>query len=214
MKTIVTGKHVSERIKEYIDECIVRGHRPSIREIGKKVGVSSTSYVWEWVQRFGQGLPPAVKKLKEPKPPKIYKYRRFPVPSVGYKYCRSCFQEKSLECFTTDNARKDNKHTYCNECIRDKHRESYRRNPQPRKDSVVRWGHKNPEKVRAHRKLNMAVSAGRITKPENCQLCGKVARIEAHHWKGYSEKYTLDVQWLCRPCHRKEDAKSETEQMI
>jgi hypothetical protein len=65
-----------------------------------------------------------------------------------------------------------------------------------------RWEEKNPEKKKAHNKLNNAVRDGKIKKPERCQGCDtKPKRLEGHH-KDYTKP--LDVMWLCRSCHAKE----------
>jgi hypothetical protein len=51
---------------------------------------------------------------------------------------------------------------------------------------------------------------GVLVRPEKCLLCGSQSRLEAHHHKGYDEKYHLDVQWLCRQCHAIESVKEGT----
>src|SRR5215471_13465563 len=37
-----------------------------------------------------------------------------------------------------------------------------------------------------------------------CEQCGKRARLDGHHWRGYSmlgREQPGDVRMLCRPCH-------------
>ena len=61
---------------------------------------------------------------------------------------------------------------------------------------------KFPERHKARRALRQAIVSGKIHKPEGCERCGVLGRIEGHHFMGYDKP--LDVQWLCAPCHRKE----------
>lgn len=66
-----------------------------------------------------------------------------------------------------------------------------------------------PEAKAAHRKLRTALVAGLLTRPAQCQECGKEpppgrdgrTRIQGHHHKGYDRP--LDVVWLCTWCHAK-----------
>lgn len=55
-----------------------------------------------------------------------------------------------------------------------------------------------PEKLKARALLNHAINAGRIVRPNLCNQCRKIGRIQAHH-PYYSKP--LDVEWLCNPCH-------------
>ena len=59
----------------------------------------------------------------------------------------------------------------------------------------------NKRKVLAREKLNRAVSAGIVDKPEQCAQCGKQGKVQGHH-ADYGRP--LDVVWLCIPCHGKE----------
>tara|TARA_R110000851_G_scaffold277067_1_gene430185 strand:+ start:313 stop:522 length:210 start_codon:yes stop_codon:yes gene_type:complete len=43
----------------------------------------------------------------------------------------------------------------------------------------------------------------KITKLENCEVCGCGGRIEGHHYS-YDKDKQLDVFWLCKQCHEKE----------
>lgn len=61
---------------------------------------------------------------------------------------------------------------------------------------------------RAHNKVEKAVKAGRILRPEVCEECGQKpppfkdgrTAIQAHH-HDYSQP--LGVRWLCQPCHHR-----------
>ena len=63
---------------------------------------------------------------------------------------------------------------------------------------VQKWQRKNREKTRAQGKLRYAVKIGKIKKPENCEVCNKVTKLEGHH-RDY--KKPLEVIWVCRACH-------------
>ncbi len=55
----------------------------------------------------------------------------------------------------------------------------------------------------AHAAVQKALKSGKLIKPEKCELCGVVAPLEGHHYKGYAKEFRLVVQWLCCPCHDK-----------
>jgi len=59
---------------------------------------------------------------------------------------------------------------------------------------------RNPKKVRCRELFYNAKRKGEITPPERCEDCGRITKLHAHH-KDYSKP--LDVEWYCRPCHRK-----------
>lgn len=64
-----------------------------------------------------------------------------------------------------------------------------------------KWRRNNPEKYRAHAKVNNAVRDGKLQKPDRCSRCKKRGKVHAHH-EDYSRP--LDVIWLCPECHGKE----------
>jgi hypothetical protein len=57
---------------------------------------------------------------------------------------------------------------------------------------------KYPEKYAARQAVRVALRSGKLTK-KPCR-CGSL-NVQAHH-SDYSKP--LQVEWLCRPCHRKE----------
>lgn len=57
----------------------------------------------------------------------------------------------------------------------------------------------NPDKHRAR------TAAFALRRPPACQSCAAIGPVEAHH-TDYSRP--LDVEWLCRPCHRVADKES------
>lgn len=56
-----------------------------------------------------------------------------------------------------------------------------------------------PEKAAAHKAVQDAVRAGRLTR-QPCEVCG-APKAHAHH-DSYAPEHRLDVRWLCRPHHR------------
>jgi len=66
--------------------------------------------------------------------------------------------------------------------------------------------HNHLEQYQAQDAVKSAVASGKLKRPDRCGKCGRKSRIEAHHYKGYDRKYWLNVRWLCRSCHRIEDA--------
>lgn len=62
----------------------------------------------------------------------------------------------------------------------------------------------NKQKTRARRKVQTAMVNGTIIKPITCSECGINGSIEAHHYKGYSDEFAIDVVWLCKICHEAE----------
>ena len=66
---------------------------------------------------------------------------------------------------------------------------------------------RNSEKVQARNEFRKAMLRGKISYPKRCLKCHHTTQTEAHHYNGYDETHWLDVVFLCRKCHRKEDHK-------
>lgn len=66
------------------------------------------------------------------------------------------------------------------------------------------WKKKNRDKLLAHKTLQQAVRRGYIVKPQTCLHCNSSENIEAHH-DDYKKR--LEIQWVCRRCHRQLDKK-------
>ncbi len=85
---------------------------------------------------------------------------------------------------------------YCREC----------HNAYMRRWRATRGGHAAltaEERIRGNARsyLNTYVRRGKVRRGTSCQECGAGGvRIEGHHHNGYDNP--LDVQWLCRLCHR------------
>lgn len=71
-------------------------------------------------------------------------------------------------------------------------------------ETCRRYRKNHPEAYEAHKAVAIAVSSGRLVKPELCEDCGENRRLYAHH-EDYSKP--LDVNWLCSSCHRKRHIK-------
>lgn len=123
------------------------------------------------------------------------------------KLCTKCNMEKEKSFFAVSRQHIDGRCPVCKECRATANRTAYAKNPETFKQSVKKWIAKNPEKNLAHVHLNYELNMGRVSKPVSCEFCGEDKPLEAHHWKGYEKEHWLDVQWLCRPCHKKADMK-------
>jgi hypothetical protein len=62
-----------------------------------------------------------------------------------------------------------------------------------------------PEKQRARAGalLGTALKNGVVRRPNACEECGRVGKVDGHHAHGYEDQYALIVDWLCRSCHRR-----------
>ena len=133
------------------------------------------------------------------------------------KECFKCGAEKPLFDFYKHKQMKDGHLNKCKECTKkdvrarrfdpetrgsvleyDRNRGS-RQTYEDTKAYRLRW----PEKYKARQAVCNAVRTGRLIKPESCETCGEVGRVEGHH-DDYSKP--LEVRWLCSPCHHQHHA--------
>lgn len=56
----------------------------------------------------------------------------------------------------------------------------------------------NKEKISAQRKVRKAVLAGKIIRPEHCEICKCEGKVQGHH-EDYNKP--LEVIWMCSKCH-------------
>jgi hypothetical protein len=145
------------------------------------------------------------------------------------KRCSKCKQEKPLSEFNKNHLKKDGLRPECRECQRQSHiayyanggKEKHRQQAlSTREHRIKRWqeyatteagkaaikrARRNrkydPATAPAHRAVYRAVKDGKLARPETCQVCGRVARVEAHHPNGYDKEHYLDVIFACRKCH-------------
>lgn len=113
--------------------------------------------------------------------------------SGGTKACSTCAVTKPLAEFNRKSAARDGHQAYCRECSSG----LYAKHSEKAKARSRRYTQENPEKRRAHRKLEWAIESGKMVRGF-CECCGN-EKADAHHWRGYDNP--LDVQWVCRSCH-------------
>lgn len=136
--------------------------------------------------------------------------------TVARKRCVRCGETKDVSEFYRCKARLDGLSGYCKFCNHTAKRNWVKANPKrmaelkkrsndPRKarERVRRYLKRHPEKARAYKRVKKALERGKLVKPTGCEDCGQEVndRYELHaHHEDYSRP--LDVEWLCRKCHR------------
>ena len=76
--------------------------------------------------------------------------------------------------------------------------EQYYKNREKRIEYAREHRKKFPKQEHAHQVLRSAIRSGQIIRPDECEICHKKCKPQAHH-EDYSKP--LDVIWLCRSCH-------------
>jgi len=125
---------------------------------------------------------------------------------MSEKTCRKCKRLLPIDCFSTTYQRAFGKSyyaSYCKECRASHGRKQYKENRERIIKHVIQYQKNNPNVKNAHVQVRQAVQKGILTRPEYCETCGRKARLQAHHHKGYEKKYSLDVKWLCSSCHHR-----------
>lgn len=124
-----------------------------------------------------------------------------PVEAAGEKVCRKCEKLLPVERFSI---RYGTQIADCKGCVvarvvqwRVKNREKYLALKTRSEESFKR---RRPEVLRARRQLQRAVRLGTISRPGHCTACPAICVPEGHH-PDYTKP--LQVNWLCRKCHRK-----------
>lgn len=70
--------------------------------------------------------------------------------------------------------------------------------------SLKRSEARNRIKVKARNAVRNAIRRGELINPGRCQKCGhRTKKLDAHHHRGYTRRYWLDIQWICEDCHGK-----------
>ena len=122
------------------------------------------------------------------------------------KTCTKCGRELPLTCFDRDNRPNRGYYSSCKDC-----KAEYRKQNMDKllQSQYARRRRKRGElspKRKAWNAVYYAVRAGKIEKPNECEICGSIGNIQAHH-----DDYTkpLDVAWACQDCHVVLDAQRE-----
>ena len=63
---------------------------------------------------------------------------------------------------------------------------------------LAKWKRDNKEKAYAHQAILWAVRLGMIKKPEKCEICERIVKLQGHH---DDYKKPLVVRWVCKICH-------------
>jgi len=130
---------------------------------------------------------------------------------MTHKKCFKCNNSKPLPEFYKHPQMADGHVNKCKECNkkdvisnRRKNSEYYkaydrkRGNRQP-PGYLKEYRKRFPKKYKAHSLVSNAVRDGRLEKPNVCEACNQITRVEAHH-DDYDKP--LEVRWLCSGCHK------------
>ena len=168
--------------------------------------------------------------------PKVKKLWVKALRSGKYVKCKSCKKIKLRSNFWKHIQKKNGLQSYCKNCKKQLWRQ-YTSNPINRRKvrdnhcrwyenggklivrrNRLRWQKKNrswrfvpKEKRIAYTILRTSIRNGSISKPLVCSNCGKISKIEGHH---YDYSKPLDVLWLCNPCHRNVHDKLKIEEQL
>lgn len=130
-------------------------------------------------------------------------------------------KEKVLE--NSRKHREENREKLRKRCLDFYHRNPWKNkryreeNPEKQKEYQKRYREKNVEEIRkrrnelrkekkihntievkARKAVFMAIKKGCLVRANNCQMCNKECKPEAHHGD-YNRP--LEVIWVCKPCH-------------
>lgn len=78
--------------------------------------------------------------------------------------------------------------------------------PTPKQKRKARDRRRQQGKDKATRALLYSIRVGKVTRPDVCQDCGQVGKVEGHH---HDYTRAFDVKWLCKRCHGKQHQKSQ-----
>ncbi len=132
--------------------------------------------------------------------------------------CTKCGVSQSSENFLQKEVG-DKKNCWCRACIRYS-QAKYARKRYRQKTHLYRERDKlrkpkpilDKAKFKAQSAVRTAVYKGRLSKPDACEICGKVCIAHGHH-EDYSKP--LSVTWLCPACHAEKHSKYKfTEQEL
>lgn len=121
------------------------------------------------------------------------------------KHCSDCGGDKEDDEFGRDAGRPGGRSAYCLACKARRQRE-YRARVDERPRNRQRY-RAAPEQWKAKVCVARAVARGALIVPAACEHCEKARKLEAHHYLGYEREHWLDVEWVCRPCHKLADVR-------
>jgi Bacillus phage endonuclease len=75
---------------------------------------------------------------------------------------------------------------------------NYRRTSEKYKEWWRKYAAKKDSKWKARWILNNAIRDGKIVRPNICQICAQIRKLDGHH-ADYNKP--LQVLWVCRKCH-------------
>lgn len=141
--------------------------------------------------------------------------------TIQTKHCSHCKQIKPISEFSKVKSAKDGHHNQCKLCHNASNRKynqsnkglayqkHYRRNytqtengKAKHRAKAKRYNARHPNKVKAKRAVNHAITAGKLPRPDTklCHYCNKQAR-DYHHYISYELEHLFDVIPVCRKCH-------------
>lgn len=141
--------------------------------------------------------------------------------NTDQKTCFKCNTTKPLSEFYKHKQMGDGHLNKCKTCTKS---DAYqRRHNSPARDRILEYDRKRgsrqtqgqinayrsrrPLVTKAHSAVGRALNSGQLVRPEACEHCSKVGRVNGHH-EDYHKP--LDVIWLCVACHRELHAYYET----
>lgn len=135
------------------------------------------------------------------------------------KKCSKCEKIQPITEFYPHEQCRDKHTNICKSCEQIRHREYYLKNKakvalinknwrinNPEKhrkssfESIKKWKKHNVEAAKAHQLVNNHILRKKNLVPINCEKCGDVTKLQAHH-EDYSKPF--DIMWLCKKCHLK-----------
>lgn len=90
---------------------------------------------------------------------------------------------------------------------REEHAEQHRRYRQEHAEEIMAkkrdYEKRFPERIKAQEAVKRALKSGKLIRPDRCSnpKCNCLCKPDGHHWN-YLKEHWLDVEWLCRSCHK------------
>lgn len=143
------------------------------------------------------------------------------------KTCGKCNRVLQISCFCIQRSSPDGRRCICRVCDSRRRRAYYRKNRErelkykrthnksdAHKKSFARYLDANPNKRKAKKAVNKAISRGKLERGSCCEKCGSTKNLHGHH-DSYEPEHWLTVRWLCCSCHgayhRKHDPEDRSE---